>query len=185
MYERFTEKARSVMDIANQKAIDRHHEYIGTEHILAALCDMDGETQVIERFGLSPDDVRKQIDAQIVSGPEIPLQRKLPQTPRAKKVIECALKERETLFAREVQPEHILLGLLREQEGIAAKILMQLGLNIEDAYTAVRDDEWIGQITTTLTVRFHPSQQKPSVVTAILELAKIALNAKGASTKIE
>jgi ATP-dependent Clp protease ATP-binding subunit ClpC len=109
MFERFTDRARKVMALANQEAQRFNHEYIGTEHILLGL--------VKEGSGVGAD--------MVTMG-------KLPQTPRAKKVIEFAIEEARALNHNYVGTEHILLGLLRETEGIAAQVLMNLGLKLEN-----------------------------------------------------
>ena len=132
MYERFTDRARKVMQLANQEAQRFNHEYIGTEHVLLGLIK---EGSGVAANVLKPDvDLRKirlEVEKLVQSGPDMVTMGKLPQTPRAKKVIEYSMEER-NLNHNYVGTEHILLGLLREQEGVAAQVLMNLGLKLED-----------------------------------------------------
>jgi len=134
MFERFTDRARKVMALANQEAQRFNHEYIGTEHILLGLVKEGsgvGAT-VLKNLDVDIKKLRLEIEKQVKSGPEMITMGKLPQTPRAKKVIEYAIEEARALNHNYVGTEHILLGLLRETEGIAARVLMDLGLKLED-----------------------------------------------------
>ena len=132
MYERFTDLSRKTMKIANQKAIKLNHGYIGTEHILLGLLESKS-TFVLATIKHHPDIVRQEIFKIVQSGPDnMVTMGKLPQTPRAKKVIEYAMEEAWNLNHNYVGTEHFLLGLLREQEGVAAQVLMNLGLKLED-----------------------------------------------------
>ncbi len=134
MFERFTDRARKVMALANQEAQRFNHEYIGTEHILLGLVKEGsgvGAT-VLKNLDVDIKKLRLEVEKQVKSGPDMVTMGKLPQTPRAKKVIEYAIEEARSLNHNYVGTEHILLGLLRESEGIAAQILMSLGLKLED-----------------------------------------------------
>ena len=134
MFERFTDRARKVMALANQEAQRFNHEYIGTEHILLGLVKEGsgvGAT-VLKNLDVDIKKLRLEVEKHVKSGPDIVTMGKLPQTPRAKKVIEYAIEEARALNHNYVGTEHILLGLLRETEGIAAQILMDLGLKLED-----------------------------------------------------
>jgi ATP-dependent Clp protease ATP-binding subunit ClpC len=134
MFERFTDRARKVMALANQEAQRFNHEYIGTEHILLGLVKEGsgvGAT-VLKNLDVDIKKLRLEIEKLVKSGPEMVTMGKLPQTPRAKKVIEYAIEEARALNHNYVGTEHILLGLLRETEGIAAQVLMNLGLKLED-----------------------------------------------------
>jgi len=134
MFERFTDRARKVMALANQEAQRFNHEYIGTEHILLGLVKEGsgvGAT-VLKNMDVDIKKLRLEVEIQVKSGPDMVTMGKLPQTPRAKKVIEYAIEEARALNHNYVGTEHILLGLLRESEGIAAQILMSLGLKLED-----------------------------------------------------
>ncbi|MHC4684581.1 MAG: ATP-dependent Clp protease ATP-binding subunit, partial [Planctomycetota bacterium] len=134
MFERFTDRARKVMALANQEAQRFNHEYIGTEHILLGLVKEGsgvGAT-VLKNLDVDIKKLRLEVEKLVKSGPDMVTMGKLPQTPRAKKVIEFAIEEARSLNHNYVGTEHILLGLLRESEGIAAQVLMNLGLKLED-----------------------------------------------------
>ena len=134
MFERFTDRARKVMALANQEAQRFNHEYIGTEHVLLGLVKEGsgvGAT-VLKNLDVDIKKLRIEVEKQVKSGPDMVTMGKLPQTPRAKKVIEYAIEEARALNHNYVGTEHILLGLLRETEGIAAQILMNVGLKLED-----------------------------------------------------
>ena len=134
MFERFTDRARKVMALANQEAQRFNHEYIGTEHILLGLVKEGsgvGAT-VLKNLDVDIKKLRLEVEKLVKSGPDMVTMGKLPQTPRAKKVIEFAIEEARALNHNYVGTEHILLGLLRESEGIAAQVLMNLGLKLED-----------------------------------------------------
>ena len=134
MFERFTDRARKVMALANQEAQRFNHEYIGTEHVLLGLVKEGsgvGAT-VLKNLEVDIKKLRLEVEKLVKSGPDMVTMGKLPQTPRAKKVIEYAIEEARSLNHNYVGTEHILLGLLRESEGIAAQVLMNLGLKLEE-----------------------------------------------------
>src|SRR5476649_232623 len=134
MYERFTDLARKVMQLANQEAQRFNHEYIGTEHILLGLVK-EGTgvaANVLKNLDIDLRKIRLEVEKIVQAGPEMVTMGKLPQTPRAKKVIEYSIEEARQLNHNYVGTEHLLLGLLREQEGVAAQVLMNLGLKLED-----------------------------------------------------
>ncbi|MHC4148656.1 MAG: ATP-dependent Clp protease ATP-binding subunit [Planctomycetota bacterium] len=134
MFERFTDRARKVMALANQEAQRFNHEYIGTEHILLGLVKEGsgvGAT-VLKNLDVDIKKLRLEVEKHVKSGPDMVTMGKLPQTPRAKKVIEYAIEEARALNHNYVGTEHILLGILRESEGIAAQVLMSCGLKLED-----------------------------------------------------
>ncbi len=134
MYERFTDRARKVMQLANQEAQRFNHEYIGTEHILLGLIKEGSgvAANVLKNLDIDLRKIRLEVEKLVQSGPDMVTMGKLPQTPRAKKVIECSMEEARNLNHNYVGTEHILLGLLREQEGVAAQVLMNLGVKLED-----------------------------------------------------
>jgi len=134
MFERFTDRARKVMALANQEAQRFNHEYIGTEHILLGLVKEGSGVgaNVLKNLGVDLRKVRLEVEKLVKSGPEMVTMGKLPQTPRAKRVIEYAIEEARNLNHNYVGTEHLLLGLLREQDGVAAQVLMNLGLKLED-----------------------------------------------------
>jgi len=134
MYERFTDRARKVMQLANQEAQRFNHEYIGTEHILLGLVKEGSgvAANVLKNLDVDLRKIRLEVEKIVQSGPDMVTMGKLPQTPRAKKVIEYGIEEARNLNHNYVGTEHLLLGLLREQEGVAAQVLMNLGLKLEE-----------------------------------------------------
>ncbi|MSR28753.1 MAG: ATP-dependent Clp protease ATP-binding subunit [Phycisphaerales bacterium] len=134
MFERLTDRARKVMALANQEAQRFNHEYIGTEHILLGLVkEASGVgANVLKNLGIDLRKVRLEVEKLVKSGPEMVTMGKLPQTPRAKKVLEYAIEEARNLNHNYVGTEHLLLGLLREQDGVAAQVLVNLGLKLEE-----------------------------------------------------
>jgi ATP-dependent Clp protease ATP-binding subunit ClpC len=141
MFERFTDRARKVMALANQEAQRFNHEYIGTEHILLGLVKEGSGVgaNVLKNMEVDLRKVRLEVEKLVKSGPDMVTMGKLPQTPRAKKVIEYAIEEARSLNHNYVGTEHLLLGLLREHEGVAAQVLMNLGLKLEQVREEVLD----------------------------------------------
>jgi hypothetical protein len=141
MYESFTDRARKIMILANEEAKRLQHEYIGTEHILLGL-SKEGSgrgVSVIQNLGVDPRRILNEIDRVIVRGLAIspnPIG-KFPATPRAKKVIEFAIEEAQNLKHDYVGSEHLLLGLLRVQYGLAAVVLMNFELTVDAVRTEV------------------------------------------------
>jgi len=134
MFERFTDRARKVMALANQEAQRFNHEYIGTEHILLGLVKEGSGVgaNVLKNLDVDLRKVRLEVEKLVKSGPDMVTMGKLPQTPRAKKVIEYAIEEARNLNHNYVGTEHLLLGLLREQDGVAAQVLMNLSIKLEE-----------------------------------------------------
>src|SRR6266581_449431 len=135
MYERFTDRARKVMQLANQEAQRLNHEYIGTEHVLLGLVKEGSgvAANVLKNLDIDLRKIRLEVENIVQTGSgEMVSMGKLPHTPRAKKVIEYSIEEARNLNHNYVGTEHLLLGLLREQEGVAAQVLMNLGLKLED-----------------------------------------------------
>ena len=134
MFERFTDRARRVMRLAAVSARNLNHEYVGTEHILLGLLE-EGRgvgLDVLKSFDLDLKKIREEVLKFTKMGPEmVALGDNLPNTPRAKKVIEYAKEEAQNLNHNYVGTEHLLLGLLREHDGVAAQVLMNLGLKLE------------------------------------------------------
>ena len=131
-YERFTDRARKVMQFANQEAQRFNHEYIGTEHILLGLVKEGSgvAAHVLKIFDVDLRKVRNEVENMIQPGPDTVNMGKLPHTPQAKKVIEYAIDEARNLNHNYIGTEHLLLGLLHVQEGVAAKVLMNLNLEL-------------------------------------------------------
>ena len=131
MFERFTDRARRVVVLAQEEARALNHNYIGTEHILLGLIQ-EGEgvaAKALESMGISLDAVRTEVKEIIGSGGNPP-SGYIPFTPRAKKVLELALREALQLGHKYIGTEHILLGLIREGEGVAAQVLVKLGADL-------------------------------------------------------
>lgn len=131
MFERFTDRARRVVVLAQEEARMLNHNYIGTEHILLGLIH-EGEgvaAKALESLGISLDGVREQVQEIIGQGQQAPSGH-IPFTPRAKKVLELSLREALQLGHNYIGTEHILLGLIREGEGVAAQVLVKLGADL-------------------------------------------------------
>ncbi len=134
MFERFTERARQVIVLAQEEARMLHHNYIGTEHLLLGLLrEADGvAARVLGTLEVTLDEVRGEV-TRIVGEGEHESQGQIPFTPRAKKVLELALREALSLGHNYIGTEHILLGLMRESEGVAARILNDLDVDADRA----------------------------------------------------
>jgi ATP-dependent Clp protease ATP-binding subunit ClpC len=131
MYDKFTDRAKKVMQIANSEAQRLQHEYIGTEHILLALVREGAgvAANVLQILGVDLKKVRKDLET-IVAGPVEFHSGKLPQAPRAKKAIEYAIEEARALKHNFVGTEHLLLGLLRGDGNVAAQVLINHGVQL-------------------------------------------------------
>jgi ATP-dependent Clp protease ATP-binding subunit ClpC len=138
MFERFTEKARRVVVYAQEEARMLNQNYIGTEHLLLGLIrEQDGiAAKALESLNISLEDVRSQVEELIGKGTYVPTGH-IPFTPRAKKVLELSLREALQLGHNYIGTEHILLGLIREGEGVAAQVLLNLGADLEKVRSAV------------------------------------------------
>ncbi len=131
MFERFTDRARRVVVLAQEEARMLNHNYIGTEHILLGLIH-EGEgvaAKALESLGISLEAVRQQVEEIIGQGQQAPSGH-IPFTPRAKKVLELSLREALQLGHNYIGTEHILLGLIREGDGVAAQVLTKLGADL-------------------------------------------------------
>lgn len=134
MFDRFTNRARQVIILARKEADRFNHNYIGTEHILLGLVKL-GEgvaVNVLRRMGLDFETVRLEVEKAVGTGPETKMIGEIPLTSRAKKVIEYAVEEAKALHHSYIGTEHLLLGLLREGEGVAARILKNLDINLDE-----------------------------------------------------
>ncbi len=131
MFERFTDRARRVVVLAQEEARTLNHNYIGTEHVLLGLIH-EGEgvaAKALESLGIGLEAVRQQVEQIIGQGQQAPSGH-IPFTPRAKKVLELSLREALQLGHNYIGTEHILLGLIREGEGVAAQVLVKLGADL-------------------------------------------------------
>src|SRR6056300_356062 len=130
----FTPRAQQVLALARKEADRFHHNYIGTEHLLLGLINLGQgvAVNVLQKMGLDLDTVRQAVDEQVGLGPEAKPSGNIPYTPRVKKVLALAGKEAKSLNHSYVGTEHVLLGLLREGEGIAARVLENLGVDLDE-----------------------------------------------------
>jgi ATP-dependent Clp protease ATP-binding subunit ClpC len=133
VFERFTERAKQVVVLAQDEARALKHNYIGTEHILLGLLrEEEGlAARVLESLDITVEEVRAQVARIIGPGDEPIVSGQIPFTPRAKKVLELSLREALSLKHNYIGTEHILLGLVRENEGVAARILLDFGADAE------------------------------------------------------
>ena len=134
MFDRFTDRAKKVMSFARQEAMKFNHEYIGTEHILLGLVQEGSgvAANVLKNMTVDLDKIRHEVEKIVKTGPSMVTMGQLPFTPRAKKVLELSLEEASQLSHNYIGTEHLLLGLIRENEGIAAQVLMNLGVKLEE-----------------------------------------------------
>lgn len=139
MFNRFTERARKILILAKEEARRLNHDYIGTEHILLALVsEREGvAAAVLQNLGVDLTLVRKETEKLVQPGGQTQIVGDLPFTPRAKKVLELSAEEARGMGHNYVGTEHLLLGLLREGEGIASQVLLNLGLDINTTKKAI------------------------------------------------
>ena len=133
MFNKFTERARKVILLAKQEAKRFNHDYIGTEHILLGLL-REGEgvaAAVLQSLGMNLNNIRLEVEKLVQIGPATIVTGDLPFTPKAKKVMELAMEEARTLGHNYIGTEHLLLGLIREGEGVASQVFMNMGLDLE------------------------------------------------------
>jgi len=141
MFNRFTERARKVVILAKEEARRFNHDYIGTEHILLGLI-REGEgvaAAVLQKLGVSLENIRLEIEKLVQPGPTTQIIGDIPFTPRAKKALELAAEEARALGHNYIGTEHLLLGLIREGEGIASQVLLNLGLDLNTVRSEVME----------------------------------------------
>src|SRR6059058_2284763 len=180
MFERFTDRARRVVVLAQEEARMLNHNYIGTEHILLGLIH-EGEgvaAKALESLGISLEAVRQQVEEIIGQGQAAPTGH-IPFTPRAKKVLELSLREALQLGHNYIGTEHILLGLIREGEGVAAQVLQKLGADLKRARDTV-----ISLVSASGSAEGLQSSGRPSGLSTlrVLRLAADAAAALGSGT---
>ncbi|MFH1655273.1 MAG: Clp protease N-terminal domain-containing protein, partial [Candidatus Omnitrophota bacterium] len=132
MFNRFTERARKVIILAKEEARRFNHDYIGTEHLLLGLV-REGEgvaAAVLQKMGISLENIRIEIEKLVQPGPTTQVLGDIPFTPRAKKVLELSAEEARSLGHNYIGTEHLLLGLIKEGEGVASQVLLNLGLDL-------------------------------------------------------
>ncbi len=139
MMNNFTPRAQQVLALARKEADRFNHNYVGTEHLLLGLIKLGQgvAVNVLTKLGLDLETVRMQVEQQVGSGPETKMVGNIPYTPRVKKVLALASKEAKALNHSYVGTEHILLGLLREGEGVAAQVLRNLDVNLDKARSEI------------------------------------------------
>ncbi|MDD4939153.1 MAG: ATP-dependent Clp protease ATP-binding subunit [Candidatus Omnitrophica bacterium] len=141
MFNRFTERARKVIILAKEEARRFNHDYIGTEHILLGLI-REGEgvaASVLQKLGVSLEKIRLEIEKLVQPGPTTQIIGDIPFTPRAKKALELAAEEARALGHNYIGTEHLLLGLIREGEGMASQVLLNLGLDLNSVRNEVME----------------------------------------------
>ncbi len=160
MYERFTDRARKVMALANQEALRFQHDYLGTEHLLLGLIQEGSgvAATVLKNLDVGLRKVRQEVENIVQAGPHVVAMKELPQTPRAKMALEYSIEEARNLNHNYVGSEHLLLGLLREQEGVAAQVLMNLGLTVPHVREEVL--RLLGTVSASDCGCFHPGKSK-------------------------
>jgi ATP-dependent Clp protease ATP-binding subunit ClpC len=141
MFDRFTDRARKVMALARKEAQKFNHDFIGTEHILLGLIQEGSgvAANVLKNLGVEVNKIRSEIEKNVQSGPSMVTMGQLPFTPRAKKVLELSMEEANELGHNYIGTEHLLLGLIRENDGVAAQVLLDLNLKLEDVRCEVLD----------------------------------------------
>ncbi len=165
MFEKFTERGRKVIIYAKEEAEKRQNDYLGTEHLLlAVLKEEDGlPIAILKRMGITPEEVRLEIERNLPQGANLMTFGDIPFTPRAKKVLELAVEEARLLGHNYIGSEHILLGLIREEEGIGGKILRNFGANLLGAR----------QLTINFSIRAHTHvREKRSTTPALDEFGR-------------
>jgi len=159
MMNNFTPRAQQVLALARKEADRFNHNYVGTEHLLLGLIKLGQgvAVNVLQKMGLDLETVRMEVEKQVGSGPETKITGNIPYTPRVKKVLALAAKEAKALSHSYVGTEHILLGLLREGEGVAARVLKSLEVDIERTRNEILKE---------LDPNFTPPEGEPEGVTA-------------------
>jgi len=191
MYENFSDRARKVMSLANQEAARLKHECIGTEHILLGLVKEGSGTavNVLKNLDVDVQVIWREVMKFVQTGSEIVVTGKLPQTPRAKQVIEYAKEEASNLNRNWVGTEHILLGLLREKDGVVGQVLMNLGLKLQTVREEVLNllGRWMDISVKQEEAEMSLSTSDPSNTPELSEVQRmkeICVNAAG-SEKVE
>ena len=161
MFEKFTERGRKVIIYAKEEAQKRQNDYLGTEHLLlAVLREEDGlPVAILKRMGVTREEVRMEVHRNLPQGTDLMTFDDIPFTPRAKKVLELAVEEARLLGHNYIGSEHILLGLIREEEGIGGKILRNIGANLLGAR----------QLTINFSIRSHTNAKEKRSTTPALD----------------
>jgi len=141
MFNRFTERARKVIVLAKEEARRFNHDYIGTEHLLLGLI-REGEgvaAAVLQKMGLGLESIRLEVEKLVQPGPSTQMQGDVPFTPRSKKALELSAEEARSMGHNYIGTEHLLLGLIREGEGVASQVLINLGLDLNRVRTEIME----------------------------------------------
>jgi len=165
MFKRYTEKAKKVVMIAQEEAINLNHDYIGSEHILIGLLkEEEGVASlVLKQLGLNVDKVTEEVERLVGKG-EYQQIGEIAFTPRAKKILELASQEASQLKNNYIDTEHILLGLIKEGSGVAVRILSDLGVNLDNVYSEI-----MKLIMESETQGFSPTTEKKITKTPALD----------------
>jgi ATP-dependent Clp protease ATP-binding subunit ClpA len=141
MFDRFTDRSRKVMSFARRESERFNHDYIGTEHILLGLIKEGSgvAAHALNNLNVKLEKVRQEVEKLVKAAPDVVTMGQLPFTPRAKRVLELAIDEARAMDHNYVGTEHLLLGLIREREGLAAAVLTTLGLKEEDVRQKVME----------------------------------------------
>jgi ATP-dependent Clp protease ATP-binding subunit ClpC len=165
MFEKFTERGRKVIIYAKEEAEKRQNDYLGTEHLLLAILREDDglPAAILKRMGITREEIRIEVQRNLPQGTDLMTFDDIPFTPRSKKVLELAVEEARLLGHNYIGSEHILLGLIREEEGIGGKILRNLGSNLLGAR----------QLTINFSIRSHTNvKEKRSTTPALDEFGR-------------
>jgi len=148
MFNRFTDRARKVMGLPREEALRFNHDYVGTEHIVLGLIQ-EGRgvaADVLKNLDVDLQRIRQEVEKRVSHGTTKVTMGQLPFTPRAKKVLEFALEEASRIGHNHIGTEHLLLGLIREGEGIAAQVLQNIVLRLEDVREEVLELVGAGEV---------------------------------------
>lgn len=183
MFERFTERARKVMNLAKQEAQRLNHDYIGTEHILLGLIQEGSgvAANVLKNMDVDLKKIRAEVEKMVKPGANPAPMAQLPFTPRAKKVLELALEEANNLAHNYIGTEHLLLGLLRENDSVASQVLINIGLKLENVREEVLEflgAEYQGANTTAEKSPNASKSKTPALDAFGRDLTELARNQK-------
>ncbi len=147
MFDRFDDRSRKAMGLAHLEALRLNHDYIGTEHVLLGIVEEGGGVAagVLKDLGLDLGKVRSEVERRVTPGTRVVAPERLPFTPRVKKVLELSLEESSHLGHTHIGTEHLLLGLIREEGGVAAQALRGLGVRVEDVRAKVAARAAVGR----------------------------------------
>jgi hypothetical protein len=139
MFDRFTDRARTVMSLAWKEALRMRHDFIGTEHVLLGLIQESSgvATTVLKNLGVDFDQIRREIEKKVQKGASMVTMGQLPFTPRMKQVLALSMQEADELGHSYIGTGHLLLGLMRENEGVAAETLRHVDLKLDETRTEI------------------------------------------------